>query len=363
VVDVNSLLQETAGHRYAHIDAMRALAVSLVVVAHTNIGGIPGGSGVTIFFTISGFVIANLVLREQRSSGRFDLRNFYRRRFRKLAPPLLVVVIIPTALYSAFGGEITWKPVLLQVFFMFNWVAELTSGDIHILPGTSVVWSLSIEEQFYIAFSVVWLLAIKASRHPRRALALACVMSIVVSTGLRLYLAADPANSARISYGTDTRLDGIALGILIALALNGPHADRLVRSRRGWDLLIVGALLVFLISLVVRDQYFRDTARYTLQSGAAAAAIVYGFGSSHSRLRSLFDRCATNTVVQFVGLASYSIYLSHDVVMRPLSRVLVSWPTAVQVPVLAAVGFGVGILVWRSVEVPVLRAGRREQHA
>ncbi len=360
---VSNLLRETAGHRYAHIDAMRALAVSLVVVAHTNIGGIPGGSGVTIFFTISGFVIANLVLREQGSSGGFDLRNFYRRRLRKLAPPLLVVVIIPTALYSWFGGEITWRPVLLQVFFMFNWVAELVPGDIHILPGTSVVWSLSIEEQFYIAFSVVWLLALKASRHPRRTLALACAMSIVVSMGLRFYLALDPDNSARISYGTDTRLDGIALGILIALGLNSSFADRLVRPRRGWDLLIVGAVLIFLLSLVVRDQYFRDTARYTLQSVAAGATIIYGFVSSSSRLRSIFDRFVTNTVVQFAGLASYSIYLSHDVVMRPLSRVLVSWPTALQVPVLAAVGFGVGILVWRSIEVPVLRAGRRRHHA
>src|SRR3954469_19419128 len=86
-----------SANRFAHIDAMRAVAVGLVVVAHAGLDRVvPGGSGVTIFFSISGFIITYLVLRERDSAGGFAVGHFYLRRALKLGPPLVVIVFIPT---------------------------------------------------------------------------------------------------------------------------------------------------------------------------------------------------------------------------------------------------------------------------
>ncbi len=88
--------KNTAG-RFAHIDAMRAFAVLLVVVAHAGAGLIvPGGSGVTIFFAISGLIITLLVLREQYKTGGFAIGGFFFRRAAKILPPLIVVVLVPS---------------------------------------------------------------------------------------------------------------------------------------------------------------------------------------------------------------------------------------------------------------------------
>ncbi|WP_181365120.1 acyltransferase family protein [Arthrobacter sp. HMWF013] len=87
---------------------MRAFAVMLVVVAHAGLGLIiPGGSGVTIFFTISGFIITYLMLRERDKTGGFSLGGFYFRRAVKIAPPLILAVVIPTLIYAIFE-DINW---------------------------------------------------------------------------------------------------------------------------------------------------------------------------------------------------------------------------------------------------------------
>ncbi|MGF0263595.1 acyltransferase family protein [Rhodococcus ruber] len=79
--------------RFAHIDAMRAAAVILVVLAHGGLGDvIPGGSGVTVFFTISGFIITFLVLRERDKTSAFAIGPFYYRRVLKIVPPLLIAI-------------------------------------------------------------------------------------------------------------------------------------------------------------------------------------------------------------------------------------------------------------------------------
>ena len=161
---MRKLLRQTrAGGRYAHIDALRAAAVTLVVVSHAGITSIPGGTGVTIFFAICGFIITHLLLRERRTAGTFEIRAFYLRRVLKLAPPFVVLILVPTAIYSFFG-QINWNDVASQTFFVFNWALLLSDG-IHVLPGSDVVWSLAIEEQLYIMFALVWLIIYRFRRH------------------------------------------------------------------------------------------------------------------------------------------------------------------------------------------------------
>jgi peptidoglycan/LPS O-acetylase OafA/YrhL len=348
----------SSGHtRFAHIDAMRALAIMLVVVAHAGLTVVPGGSGVTIFFSISGFIIAYLLLRERDRTGRFRIKDFYLRRVLKIGPPLLVCVILPTIVLGIVRS-IDWAPLVGIVFFYYNWFKAAQGADAP-LPGSGVVWSLSIEEQFYLAFAAIWLVAVWS--HVRmRWLAIAAGIAAAASLTSRILLASgSEAATDRIYYGSDTRLDGIALGVATAIAF---HSSELrpgrVRSIVRWcmrDSAVVAAITLYLISLIIRDQWFRETFRFTFQSVSTCIVLIYGFGSGSSRLRTWFDAIARSRLVQFTGLSSYSIYLIHLTTMYYTYNLMNEFPGAVRISALTALATGSGMLIYLAVERPVQR--------
>lgn len=337
----------TAG-RFAHVDALRALAIGLVVVAHAGADRIvPGGTGVTIFFAISGFVITWVTLREHDRTHAFSMGGFYRRRFWKLAPPLVVAIAVPSLVYALFR-PFNWGAMVAQLGFYFNWFT-ITAGDpVHYLPGTGLVWSLAIEEQFYILFAVLWLLAVR-SRHREALLLWGSAAVVLGSLALRVALA-DGLHADRIYYGTDTRADCIAFGILAAVLVHRGHT-RWGRS----SLVVIVALLLTFVSLGLRDDFFRDTLRYSLQAIAASTVVVYGFAAtSGARFTRLFHGVAAWAPIQLVGRASYSIYLCHYQVIQDLSP----WTDRIPVvgaPLGAVAGVGVGIALFSVLEIPVSR--------
>jgi peptidoglycan/LPS O-acetylase OafA/YrhL len=345
-------------NRFAHVDALRAFAVALVVVAHAGLGNvIPGGSGVTIFFAISGFIITHTVLREVGRTRQFSSSQFYLRRAIKIVPPFMVIVIVPTILYGL-RYYVHTGDVLTQAFFVFNWIAYKPHS---VLPGTDVVWSLAIEEQFYIVFALLWLVALRL-RNWRAVVIWSAVLAVVVATVERLILAADPANSNRIYYGTDTRLDSIAWGVLVAFAYDAwtRSATRpRIMARLSRDSTLVIAVAVYVGTLVLRDGLFRDTFRYSFQALAACALVLYGLVPGDGRLRVWFYKVSSNRVVSLVGLASYSIYLVHNVAGLWLGSVLGDLPRSIRIPIVCAVGIGLGILIYQLVEIPAQRIGRR----
>lgn len=340
--------------RYAHIDAMRALAVMLVVFAHGGLGAIvPGGSGVTIFFSISGFIITFLLLRERDKTGGFRIGDFYFRRAVKIFPPLIIAIVIPTIIYGLVNS-VDWLAASAQVLFFYNWYKM--AGGAEVLPGTGVVWSLSIEEQFYIVFALIWIACVRF-RYWRQVLTALAIMAIAFSSVMRILLAVGNAPTERIYYGSDTRLDGIAWGVLTAIAFHKWMANGSVENR--WTRLagsagapvLAGAL--YLASLLIRDEFFRDTARYSLQSIAACIVIVYGFMQGSNVIRSGFNKMVGSGVVSLIGLASYSIYLVHLVLMLQISPLLESWPDWLSLTFLATIGVSAGVLLYKWVEVPV----------
>lgn len=338
---------------------MRAFAVLLVVVAHAGLGHIvPGGSGVTIFFSISGFIITYLLLRERDKTGGFSAKSFYLRRAIKIAPPFVIAIVIPTLIYSVWRA-IDWGAFLAQLLFSFNWV--YLYGEAEVLKGTGVVWSLAIEEQFYIVFAVIWLFAVK-SKHWRKIVVFIAALGVVGSTVVRLIMATDPALTHRIYYGSDTRLDGIAWGVLAAVAFHwwqtSGSPNLLVKRILASDLTLVASVLVYMLSLVVRDEWFRDTFRFTLQSLAACAVILYGLVPGEGPVRKAFYRLSLWRPVALIGLASYSIYLVHLIIING-TRDLIDLPMPVEAAGLTIVGVGVGVLLYKVIEIPAHRAGQR----
>lgn len=366
---VNSVLPATSSaSRYAHIDAMRAAAVLLVVVGHAGVGHIvPGGAGVTIFFAISGFIITTLLLKEWDRTNNFDVGGFYTRRLVKLAPPLVVILIIPTVIYASVGGLINWSAFAGQILFYFNWI-KLDHPDV--FPGSAVVWSLSIEEQFYIVFALIWLWLAK-SPHAIRWLGIVSIVAIITSTVLRVLLAT-PGNEQiadRIYYGSDTRADSLAWGILAALLLrrwqkSSSAPGRIERlSGSGW--VLIAAVAIFLISLMIRDDWFRQTIRYTLQSVTTCAVIMYGFSARGGPVATIFARVSNLKFIQIIGLASYSIYLVHLSLVMLLKGNLEAWPLPARVVAFTALSIMMGVLIYKLVEVPArkLYDGFREKRA
>jgi len=351
--------------RYGHIDAMRALAVMLVVVAHTNVGGVPGGSGVTIFFTISGFIITLLLLRERDKAGRFDLRGFYVRRLLKLAPPFLLIILIPSVVFAALGGTINWAYVASQTFFFFNWVMfPQPFGPLNILPGSSVVWSLSIEEQFYIVFAAFWIF-LSRTGHYLKWLTVLGLAATAIPLALRIYFASQGGMTDRIYVGTDTRADALAIGVLTAVAYVAIQKGRLIRlrgaiNRPSWLFIAIG---VYIATLLVRDEWVRDTFRYTFQALAAATVILWGLIDTRSKVRVAFGRVVGIRAIQVIGLASYSIYLVHAPLNALIEPFLERFPTSAPIRALflIVVGTGTGVAIWQLVERPVERFKNRSR--
>ena len=353
---------------------MRAVAVMLVVIGHAGLADrVPGGSGVTIFFGISGFIITFLLLREQERTRTFDVRAFYARRALKILPPLTLVVIIPT-LISGLFSPIHWRALLGVVFFYFNWL--FLNGVGEPFPGSAVVWSLSIEEQFYLAFAIVWAAALRFRIRTESFIAsvvLVALLSLAARIGFVTFSRlTGEALENRIYYATDTRIEAIAFGVLTAFAFflstvqpgatrrrdGAFHLGAVVRFFQT-DAALTLAGCFFLASLAIRDEWFRYTFRFSIQALAACVVIIYGFGTCNTLVRRCFDFCVHLKAVQIIGLASYSIYLIHLTVMLYAKPFLAGVSLSLQVPALTLAGVLSGISVYYLVERPIQQWKKR----
>jgi len=204
---------------------MRGLAVLLVVAYHGERSLMPRGGaiGVTMFFTLSGFLITTLLLREREATGRVALGRFYVRRALRLLPALVVLVGVTSA-YAAVTGsfERTLGAALPVLLYVGNWVRTLRDTEgLGLLEHT---WSLSVEEQFYL----VWPLAVLgASAVAARARQAEAVLAVAVAGSLasllwrlQLWDAAEPRwSAARLYNGTDAVADQLLVGAALAAAL------------------------------------------------------------------------------------------------------------------------------------------------
>lgn len=363
-------VRETSGaaHRLDYLDAMRAAAVSLVVVMHAGLTITPGDGGVVVFFVISGYIITRLLLTERARTGGFDLYGFYRRRLYKLAPPLLVVVVLPTFVYAAFR-PVDWGAVGAQVGFVYNWTEIYDyQGSLEVLPGSEVVWSLAIEEQFYIGFALLWILLLRL-RRTTSALLVGALVVAAASFLTRVALSAgqpsdpdlwDPARLAHVLRGTDTRVEAIAYGVALAawLARDTPRG-RSAAPRWGHPVVLVLAGVLFVAgSVVFRGWWGEQAFRSTAQALAAVLTILHFQSGGRERSRAV-ARVVAWRPIQAVGLASYSIYLVHGPLLLALEPALPDAPGPLLVAVRVAVSLVAGWLLYSVLETRVLAFRKR----
>lgn len=235
-----SATQAPSATRIGALDGLRALAVTAVIVYHLSPGSLPSGFlGVDVFMVVSGFIVTTLLTREHDSTGRVRLGAFWGRRFRRLVPALMVLIVVVTVWVHWTGPATLIPPVrsqgLAALFYVTNWrlIAQgVTYGGA--LASTSPfvhLWSLAVEEQFYLAWPLLLIALLTVSRGRRRLVVGATALAGCASALWMAYLFDPSRSTVRVYYGTDTRAQAFLFGAAMALAipLLGPRARGAVR--------------------------------------------------------------------------------------------------------------------------------------
>ncbi len=356
-----------ASQRYVPgLDGIRAVAVLCVIVYHVNVPGATGGLlGVGVFFTLSGYLITDLLLSHWHRHGDLGLGTFWLRRARRLLPALFVMLIVVSvwvALFDASQLAAVRKQFYAAAGYFSNWYTIAQQGSYFArFAGPQPLdhlWSLAIEEQFYLVWPWLLMVGIWMFRGRGR-LALFTLIGAGASAlamGLLYHPGYDPT---RVYEGTDTRAFGLLIGAALAMmwpvAPDPPAGRTRLRMVNLLDLVGVAGVVVVLVLVWTTDALsrFLYPAGFLLLS-IATAAIIAAVVNPVSRLGRLLG-CAA---LRWVGVRSYAMYLWQwpIIVLANHGQTGFHWFRA-----LLEVGatFVVSALSWRYVEEPVRQGALR----
>jgi peptidoglycan/LPS O-acetylase OafA/YrhL len=316
-------------NRVGALDGLRAIAVLIVMVSHAELGDyVPGGFGVTIFFFLSGYLITTLMVAEWHKTGRLDLYAFYVRRSVRIIPPMLLCIAV-TVLLSQLAIQprpITYEGLGWDLIFLSNYVSSFGVNSLIPIP----LWSLNVEEHFYLLFPAVFIAVSMA-----RPAALPAVIGALITGALLLRIATPEHLRPMIYYWSHTRMDSILFGCLLAV-INNPVFAKSTDMKAEQKTWVNGSALWFglglaliLISLLYREPIFRDTWRYTVQS--AGLWLVFNY---ILRSRGWINRFLEMRVFKKTGEYSYVLYLIH----LPLFVTAAHWLEGMPQPIIYALG-------------------------
>ncbi|MBL8950964.1 MAG: acyltransferase [Myxococcaceae bacterium] len=339
------------------LDGIRALSFGIVFVAHAGLERwVPGGFGVTVFFFLSGFLITTLMREEHEKAGTIDFKAFYLRRALRILPPFYLVLAAATALCAAgvLGGELQPGAVAAQFAHFANYRA-VSHGYTGQALGTGVYWSLAVEEHFYLAFPLLFVVLQRLTASGRQqALVLYALCAVALGWRCWLVLGAGAAPD-RTYLASDTRFDSILFGAALAVHTN-PASARDAQPHPRWSLLLVPLAVAALgVSFVWRNEVFRETARYTVQG----LALIPLFSAAIRFPHWLPFRLLNLKPIAALGLVSYSLYLVHHVVLFGVGRHLPGLPAPVQAVVALAISLALSVTLYFAVEKPCAALRKR----
>jgi len=353
------------------LDGMRGVAVLLVVAYHGERALAPRGGaiGVTMFFTLSGFLITTLLLREREASGHIRLGRFYWRRALRLLPAL-VTLVAATSAYAAVTGEFerTLEAALPVLLYVGNWVRTLRDSEgLGLLEHT---WSLSVEEQFYLVWplAVLGAAALVSKARQAEAVLVLAVGGSLLSLWWRLQLWDPDAgrwSAARLYNGTDAVADQLLVGAALAAALalwdRRATQARPVRSSPVFRFAgavgapVALAYLVYVARVHPGGDSLANDRRYlewgSLTFALAAAVIVLGATRAQD---AWLPRLLAFPPLVAVGKVSYGLYLWHFPVILVVDQQLPDASTAARGAAVAALTATTTLASYYLVERPFL---------
>jgi peptidoglycan/LPS O-acetylase OafA/YrhL len=338
------------------LDGIRALSFLVVFLDHSSPPAVlrNGDLGVTTFFLLSGFLITTLMRREFDNYGSVAIGHFYLRRALRIMPPLYLVLLAAslTALLFYPRGTLDGPTLAAQALFYANY--QSIYGTPREIPGTGGLWSLAVEEHFYLLFP--WLyVAMRTWRLPRPGQAALLWGLCALIMIWRCYLVSSGPRSGHIYGATDTRADSILFGCALAV-WNNPALDQPRLASSVWKYCLLPVAVAALIaSLAIRSQLFRQTGYFSLQ-GAALALLLVAAIRFHAW--PLF-RWLNYRPIAFIGVLSYSLYLVHAVLLSLVERLWPQWHAPLRSLVALCASLLISWAIYLCVERPCARLRKK----
>lgn len=342
----------------AALDGLRAVAIAAVLLFHHGFGWAKGGYlGVDLFFVLSGYLIAGKLLTEHSNHGRISLRNFWLGRFRRLLPALLAVLAAAAVYATVIAERQAQRAIRLDIFaalaYVANWRFILV--DVGYFASNTApspvrhLWSLSVEEQFYLLFPLLMVALAKSKWWSQDRLIVPIGFLIAASTALTAWLASTGASTTRLYEGTDTRLATILVGAGAAVI------QRRWEKPPAWLPSAYGAALAVLLALALvargDNQWMYPTGQ--LVFAIASAVVILGAANLTSSAGVL-----KAPPVVLIGVLSYSLYLWHWPVFLVLTPARTGLDSGLigdlgLFTVRVAVSFACALLSYRLLEEPI----------
>lgn len=318
------------------IDSLRAIAVIAVIIYHIDANYLPGGFlGVDLFFVLSGYLISSLIIKEYKSTGTVNLYNFYVRRARRLLPAVYFMITVVLIIITLFNGVLLKKSYLDALFgyiYSSNWWYIFHKLDYFDSFGSQSpfkhLWSLAIEEQFYMFFPLIFLIFNRKSKSNNSNSKLNknfiyVVLSLILVSLIAHILLFDINNINRIYFGTDTRAFSLLVGVVGAILY---PMDRLSERTTKKDNMIYS--IVSLVSILALIGIMINTSEYNtwLYRGGFLFVAIIGLIIiiSSGRQYTFMSKLLSFKPFVFIGKISYSLYLWHFpilVVTTPVSEI------------------------------------------
>lgn len=343
------------------LDGLRALAVLAVIAYHLNLPFVSGGLlGVGVFFVLSGYLITDILMAEWAASQGLKLKSFWVRRARRLLPAMLSMVLIVVLWVPLFApSQVTSLrgDALSSVFYFSNWwfifhkVSYFASFG---LPSPlNHLWSLAVEEQFYIIWPLVLLLLLRFL--PRRWQRISFTLLLATASALAMAIMFHPGvDPSRVYYGTGTRAFSLLIGAALAFVWPSRKLTTMPIKASGVLMLdIAGTTSLF----IVLAMFFKtnEYQPFLYRGGMVllslfTAVLIAAIAHPATRLGKLIG-CAP---LRFVGARSYGIYLWHyPVIILTSSAVNTGGIDILRAVLQVAVSVLLAALSWRYLEEPI----------
>ena len=352
------------------IDSLRALAVLAVIIYHVDVNYLPGGFlGVDLFFVLSGYLISSLIIKEYKKTGSVNLYNFYIRRARRLLPAVYFMITVGLVVMVLFNEVLLRKSHLDAIFgyiYSSNWWYIFHKLDYFDSFGAQSpfkhLWSLAIEEQFYMIFPLIFLLVNRKKKskdgtYKLNKNFLYVVLGLILVSLIAHILLFDINNISRIYFGTDTRAFSLLVGVVGAILypMERLHAKVTLQQNMIYSVVSLVSIATLITVMIYTSEY--NTWLYRggfLLVAVLGLIVIISSGKQHT----LMSRLLSFKPVVFIGKISYSLYLWHFPVLvltTPVSEI--GNPNIYFVILRVILTFVVAIVSYVFVETPIRKLG------